>query len=41
MVYNESKSALNDLIWAPWFVFLTADTMTRWVTVGLWLVDND
>ena len=41
MVYNRSKSDLNAAIYAPLFPFPTAKSMTRWVTVGSWLADNN
>ena len=41
MVYDGSKSGLNDLLWAPWFALPTIDTMTRWTLAGTWLADND
>ena len=28
MVYDGSKSGLNDCLWAPWFALLKIDTMT-------------
>ena len=40
MVYDGSKSGLNATIYAPWFALPTAESMTRWVTVWLWLADN-
>ena len=41
MVYDGSKSSLNDSLWAPWFALPTVDTMTRWTLAGTWLADND
>ena len=41
MVYDGSKSGLNDSLWAPWFALPTIDTMTRWTLAGTWLADND
>ena len=41
MVYDSSKLGLNAAIYAPWFPLLTAESMTRWLTVGSWLADND
>ena len=29
MVYDGSKSGLNDTLWAPWFALPNIDTMTR------------
>ena len=34
MVYYGSKSGLNKSLWAPWVALPTAESMTRWVTVG-------
>lgn len=31
MVYNKTKSGLNDALYAPWFLLLIVDTMCRWV----------
>ena len=41
MVYDGTKSGLNDVLYAPWFALPTVDTMTRWVIAGTWLADND
>ena len=41
MVYDGSKSGLNDALWAPWFALPAIDNMARWVVVGSWLADND
>ena len=41
MVYDGSKSGLNDALWAPWFALPTIDSMARWVVAGSWLADND
>ena len=41
MVYDGSKSDLNDALWTPWFALPTIDTMTRWTLAGTWLADND
>ena len=41
MVYDGTKSGLNDALYAPWFALPTVDTMTRWVIAGTWLADND
>ena len=40
MVYDGSKSGLNDALWACWFTLPTIDTMTRWTLAGTWLSDN-
>ena len=41
MVYDGSKSGLNDALWTPWFALPTIDSMARWVVAGSWLADND
>ena len=41
MVYDGTKSGLNDALFAPWFALPTADSMSRWVLPGCWLADND
>jgi hypothetical protein len=41
MVYNGSKSGLNDALWAPWFCLPTIETMTRALMPGYWCADND
>jgi len=41
MVYDGSKSGLNEALYAPWFSLPTIGTMVRWVVAGAWLVDND
>ena len=41
MVYDGTKSGLNDALWAPWFPLPTVETMLRSVTGGTWLGDND
>ena len=41
MVNDDSKSGLNDALWAPWFALPTINTMTRWTLDGTWLADND
>lgn len=41
MVYDGSKSGLNDALWAPWFALPNVDTMARWCVAGSWLADND
>ena len=41
MVYNGTKSGLNDALFAPWFALPTADSMAQWVLPGCWLADND
>ena len=41
MVYDGTKSGLNDVLYAPWFLLPTVDTMLRTVDVGYWGADND
>ena len=41
MVYDGSKSGLNAAIYAPWFALPRSELLTRWVTAGSWLADND
>ena len=41
MVYDGSKSGLNDSIWAPWFPLPTAESFFDVLMPGYWLSDND
>lgn len=41
MVYDGSKSGLNEALWAPWFALPTVDSVAWWVVVGSWLANND
>jgi hypothetical protein len=41
MVYDESKSGLNDALWAQWFSFPAVETMTPVLLPGYWCADND
>mmetsp|Transcript_3704 Transcript_3704/g.5803 ORF Transcript_3704/g.5803 Transcript_3704/m.5803 type:complete len:194 (+) Transcript_3704:1920-2501(+) len=41
MVYDGSKSGLNDCSWAPWFPLPTVETMCRTLESGYWCADND
>ena len=41
MVYDGTKSGLNESLFAPWFALPRVDTMARWVVAGSWLADND
>ena len=41
MVYDGTKSGLNEALFAPWFALPKVDTMARWVIAGSWLADND
>jgi hypothetical protein len=35
MVYDGSKSGLNEALWAPWFALPTVDAMTRGRATGV------
>jgi hypothetical protein len=41
LVYNGSKSGLNESLWAPWFCLPTVDTMCRTLFPNSWCGDND
>jgi hypothetical protein len=41
MVFDASKSKLNEVLFAPWFALATADSMYRTVGVGYYGADND
>lgn len=41
MVYDGTKSGLNDALWAPWFPLPTATTHLKIVDQGSWMSDND
>jgi hypothetical protein len=41
MVYDGSKSGLNDSLWAPWLCLPTVDSMTRALLPTFWCADND
>lgn len=41
MVYDASKSGLNDALWAPWFSLPTIDSMCRSLEPGCFCTDND
>jgi hypothetical protein len=41
MVYDGTKSGLNDMLWAPWFPLPTVDSLLRSVEPGTWMADND
>ena len=41
MVYDGSKSGLNEALYSPWFPLPTVDSMVRWAIAGSWLADND
>ena len=41
MVYDGTKSGLNDSMWAPWFALPTVETHLRFVGPETWLGDID
>jgi hypothetical protein len=41
MVYDGSKSGLNDCLWAPWFPLPTVDCLVRALQPGYSMADND
>ena len=41
MVYDASRSGLNDAVWAPWFPMPTADSHLRAVEEGTFMADYD
>eukprot|EP00978_Attheya_sp_CCMP212_P014300 scaffold36374_cov58-Attheya_sp.AAC.6 len=41
MVYDGTKSGLNDCLFAPWFALSTMNTMFRSLDVDFWCADND
>jgi hypothetical protein len=41
LVYDGTKSGLNEAVFAPWFALPTIDSMSRWVIAGASLADND
>lgn len=41
MVYDGSKSGLNDSLWAPWFPLPTVDCLVRSLEPGYFMADND
>ena len=41
MVYDGTKSGLNDSLWAPWFPLPTADWLIRSLEPGYYMADND
>ncbi|KAL7559945.1 hypothetical protein ACA910_008267 [Epithemia clementina (nom. ined.)] len=41
MVYDGTKSGLNDCLFAPWFPLLDADSLTNVLDTGYWCIDND
>jgi len=41
MVYDGSRSGLNEVLWAPWFALPTVTSMCRTINVGYWCADNN
>ena len=41
MVYDGSKSGLNDALWAPWFPLPSPEAFFDTIEPGSWLSDND
>mmetsp|Transcript_2973 Transcript_2973/g.4171 ORF Transcript_2973/g.4171 Transcript_2973/m.4171 type:complete len:112 (-) Transcript_2973:370-705(-) len=41
MVYDGTKSRLNDSLWAPWFALPTVEGLARNMVSGSWFADND
>ncbi len=41
LVYNGTKSGLNDCLWAPWFCLPTIDQLLRSVMPGTYMADID
>jgi hypothetical protein len=41
MVYDGTKSGLNEVLRAPWFPLPTVDNLLRSVEPGTWMADND
>jgi hypothetical protein len=41
MVYDGTKSGLNEMLWAPWFPLPTVESLLRSVEPGTWMADND
>lgn len=41
MVYDGTRSGLNDALWAPWFALPRVSTMCGTVGAGTWCGDND
>jgi hypothetical protein len=40
MVYDGSRSGLNEVLWAPWFALPTVTSMCRTINVGYWCADK-
>ncbi|KAL7573603.1 hypothetical protein ACA910_008737 [Epithemia clementina (nom. ined.)] len=41
MVYDGTKSGLNDCLFAPWFPLLDADSLVNVLDTSYWCIDND
>jgi hypothetical protein len=41
MVYNGTKSGLNEMLWAPWFPLPTVESLLRSVEPGTLVADNE
>jgi hypothetical protein len=41
MVYDGTKSGLNEMLWAPWLPLPTVDSLLRSVKPGAWMADDD
>ena len=41
MVYDGTGSGLNDVLWAPWFILPTVDSLLRALVPGTYTSDND
>ena len=41
MVYDGSRSGLNQVLWAPWLALPTVTSMCCIIDAGYWCVDND
>jgi hypothetical protein len=41
MVYDGTKSGLNELLWAPWFPLPAVDSLLHSVEAGTWMADID
>ena len=41
MVYDATKSGLNDAVWAPWFAIPNVDCHLRAAEVGTFMADCD
>mmetsp|Transcript_13380 Transcript_13380/g.19135 ORF Transcript_13380/g.19135 Transcript_13380/m.19135 type:complete len:216 (-) Transcript_13380:2741-3388(-) len=41
LVYDGTKSGLNNYLWSSWFSLPTVDTMTKSIVAGTWSADDD